>query len=95
MAIGMIFSPPKDIFTNDTYSRILEHLGDTFPPSTMSLHLKGTTADGEIRIIDVFESQEAFEAFASSHAPVYEQAGLTVDDIMKHVTFFEVDKRLK
>ena len=95
MAIGMIFSPPKEVFNDETYSKILAHLGDGFPPSTMSLHLKGKTADGDVRIIDVFESQEAFEAFASSHAPVYEQVGLTVDDIMKHVTFFEVDRRLK
>jgi hypothetical protein len=95
MAIGMIFSPPKDIFTDETYAKVLEHLGDGFPPSTMSLHVKGKTADGEVRIIDVFDSQEAFEAFASSHAPVYEKLGLTVDDIMKHATFFEVERTIK
>jgi len=94
MAIGMIFSPPKDIFTDETYGKIVAHLGSGFPPSTMSVHLKGKTADGEVRIIDVFESQEAFEAFAASHAVVYEEAGLTVDDIMKHVTFFEVEKSI-
>jgi hypothetical protein len=75
MAIGMIFSPPKDLFTDDTYNKIMKHLGDGFPPSTMSLHVKGKTEGGEVRIVDIFESQAAFEAFAASHAPVYEEAG--------------------
>lgn len=95
MAICMIFSPPKDVYSNDTYEKVLEHLGDGFPPSTMSLHIKGKTEQGEIRIVDLFESQEAFEEFASGHAPVYEKLGMTVEDIMPYVSFFEVDKRLK
>ena len=32
MAIGMIFSPPKDMFTDETYDKVLAHLGDGFPP---------------------------------------------------------------
>ena len=78
MAVGMIFSPPKDLFTTDTYAKVMEHLGAGFPPGTMNVHLFGHTAQGEVRIVDVFESAEAFEAFAQSHAPVYEALGISV-----------------
>ena len=94
MAVCMIFAPPKDAYSTETYNKVLEHLGDAFPPSSMTLHLKGTNDQGEIRIIDIFESEEAFEAFASTHAPVYEKIGMTVDDIMPHVSFFKVERQI-
>lgn len=36
MAVCMIFTAPKSLFTKETYEKILEHLGDSFPPSSMS-----------------------------------------------------------
>lgn len=95
MAVCMIFNPPKDAYSDETYEKILEHLGDGFPPSSMTLHLKGKTDAGEIRIVDVFESKEAFQSFAETHAPVYEKLGISLDAIMPYVSFFEVEKRLE
>lgn len=94
MAVGMIFNPPKDRYSQEIYDRVMEHLGDAFPPSTMSLHLKGKTDQGEIRIVDVFESAEAFEEFAASHAPVLEQAGISLDDLMPYISIFELERKL-
>ena len=95
MAVCMIFTPPRDLFTKETYEKVLEHLGDDFPPSAMSLHLFGSTDQGECRVVDIFDSQEEFEQFAATHAPVYEQLGITIDDLMPYISFFEVEKRLK
>ena len=70
-------------------------MGDTFPPASMSLHLKGATEQGEIRIVDVFESAEAFEEFAASHTPALEQAGIDLDELMKYVSIFEIDREIR
>ena len=80
------------MFTKETYEKVLEHLGDGFPPEAMKVHLMGHTGDGEVRIVDVFESAEAFEAFAASHGPVYEALGISVDQVLEHATIFELDK---
>ena len=61
----------------------------------MSLHVKGKTEDGDLRIVDVFESKEAFEEFAASHGPVYEKLGIKLDDILPYVSFFEVERTIK
>ena len=95
MAVCMVFTPPKNLFTKETYEKVMEHLGDAFPPSNMSLHLFGTNDQGECRVVDIFESQEEFEKFAATHAPVYEEMGISLDDLMPHISFFEVEKRLK
>ena len=95
MAVCMVFSPPKGLFGDEHYDRVIEHLGDGFPPSAMSLHVKGTTEDGETRIVDIFESAEEFQAFAESHAPVYEAMGISVDDVLQHASLFEIEKLVK
>lgn len=95
MAVCMVFSPPSELYSKEHYNKVIEHLGDAFPPSAMNLHVMGTTDDGEIRIVDIFESAEAFQQFADSHAAVYEQMGLALDDVLKHVSLFEVEKTIK
>jgi hypothetical protein len=90
----MVFTPPKDLFTKETYDRVIAHLGSAFPPPTMTMHVMGRTEDGEIRIIDIFESAEEFKKFAESHAPVYEQMGISVDDILKHASIFQIEKNI-
>jgi hypothetical protein len=94
MAICMVFSPPRDTYSDEVYEKVLEHLGGAFPPASMSLHLKGKTEQGEIRIVDVFESAEAFEEFAASHVPALEQVGVKLDDVLQHVSIFEIEKRI-
>lgn len=95
MAVCMIFTPPSHLFTKDTYEKVLKHLGNDFPPSSMSLHVFGSNEQGECRIVDIFESQEEFKKFAASHMPVYEQLGISLDDLMPHISFFEVEKRVR
>ena len=63
--------------------------------SSMSLHVFGSNDQGECRVVDIFDSQEEFENFAATHAPVYEQLGITIEDLMPYIQFFEVEKRLK
>ena len=90
MAVCMIFTPPKEVFTEEHYNRVLEYLGDGFPPSTMSHHVMGLTDEGEVRIVDVFESAEAFQTFAESHTPVYEAMGVALEDVLKHASVIEI-----
>lgn len=94
MAVCMVFNPPKEKYSEEVYKKVMQHLGDAFPPPTMSLHVKGHTDQGEIRIIDVFESAAAFDAFAASHGPVLEQAGISLDDLMPYITIFEIERKL-
>ena len=94
MAVCMVFTPPQDVFSKETYDKVIEHLGEAWPPPTMTSHVMGTTAEGEVRIVDVFESAEAFEAFAQTHAPVYEQMGISVDVILQHASVFEIENTI-
>jgi hypothetical protein len=73
----------------------MEHMGDAFPPPAMSLHVKGKTAEGAIRIVDIFESEEAFQEFAAGPAKVYEKLGVNFDDLMPYISFFEVERTSK
>ena len=95
MAVCMVFSPPKSFYTKETYAKVMELLGETFPPPSMSLHVMGANDEGDIRIVDIFESAEAFEEFAASHAPVYEEMGIGVEDLMQYVSLFEVERTIK
>ena len=95
MAICMLFTPPKEMYSDEIYAQIMEHMGEAFPPPAMSLHVKGKTADGAIRIVDIFESEEAFQEFAAGHAPIYEKLGLSLDDLMPYISFFEVERTIK
>lgn len=92
MAVCMVFTPPKDVYTKEHYEGVLAHMGDGFPPPAMKMHVMGTTDDGQIRIVDIFESAEAFRKFAEGHAPVYEKMGISVDDVLKHASVFPIEK---
>jgi len=90
----MVFTPPKDLYTRKHYDKVLKFLGAEFPPAAMRMHVIGTTAEGEVRIVDIFENAEDFERFAESHAPVYEEMGISLDDVLKHASVFEIDKTI-
>ena len=94
MAICMVFTPPKDLYTRKHYDNVMAYLGDAFPPPNMKMHLMGTTDAGEIRIVDIFETAEEFKQFADGHAPVYEKMGLSVDDVLKHASIFEIERNI-
>lgn len=94
MAICMVFTPPKGVYTQEHYDKVIEHLGDGFPPPTMKMHVMGTNDAGEVRIVDVFETAEDFRKFAESHASVYEAMGVSVEDVLKHAQVFEIQKTI-
>jgi hypothetical protein len=91
----MVFTPPKDLYTKEHYDKVLAHLGAAFPPPTMTMHVMGMTDEGEVRIVDIFESAAEFQRFAESHAPVYEKMGISVDDVLKHASVFQIEKTIK
>jgi hypothetical protein len=74
MALGMYFTPSS--FTkaqyNDTISR-LEAAGAGAPAGR--LYHVALDTDGQIQVFDVWESQEAFEAFGATLVPIMTELG--------------------
>src|SRR2546425_9604601 len=65
MAVGVLMNFPGG--TNDAYERVLERMGLTNggrPPEHASFHIAGETGDGGFRVVDVWDSPEAFQKFA-------------------------------
>ena len=95
MAVCMVFTPPKDLYGKEHYEKVIAHMGSAFPPSTMTMHLMGTTDAGEIRIVDIFETAEDFQRFAETHAPVYEKMGISLDEVLKYASVFNIEKSIQ
>jgi hypothetical protein len=74
MALGMYFTPTS--FTkaqyNDAISR-LEAAGAGAPAGR--LYHVALETDGQIQVFDVWESQEAFEAFGATLVPIMTELG--------------------
>jgi hypothetical protein len=76
MALGFYFTPKG--FTKDKYDealRQLEAAGAGAPQGR--LHHTALETNGEIQVFDIWESQEAFEAFGATLLPI--MAGLGTD----------------
>ena len=74
MALGFYFSP--DGFTTDLYDEAIKRLeaaGAGAPEGRLN-HFALET-DGEIQVFDVWESQEAFEAFGATLLPIMADLG--------------------
>jgi hypothetical protein len=68
---------PADSTTTDQYDdviRRLEEAGD-FPPDGLDLHVC-FVADGNVRVSEVWDSKEQFEAFGPRLLPVLEEVGI-------------------
>ncbi|HKZ14932.1 MAG TPA: hypothetical protein VJL81_13920 [Solirubrobacterales bacterium] len=76
MALGYYFTPAG--FSKETYDEALKQLdaAGAGAPEGRSLHVALET-DGQIQVFDIWESQEAFEAFGSTLVPI--MAGLGTD----------------
>lgn len=76
MALGFYFSPKG--FTQDKYDEAIRQLeaAGAGAPEGRSYHVALET-NGEIHVFDIWESQEAFEAFGPTLLPI--MAGLGVD----------------
>jgi hypothetical protein len=74
MAVAFMFEIPG--FTPEQGAAVLRELGlDSNPAAGQLFHLEGPM-DGGMRVVDVWESPEAFEAFARERlAPAFRKAG--------------------
>jgi hypothetical protein len=76
MALGFYFTPQG--FTQDKYEEALRQLeaAGAGAPEGRSHHVALET-NGEIQVFDIWESQEAFEAFGATLLPI--MSGLGAD----------------
>jgi hypothetical protein len=74
MALGFYFTPSG--FTQDKYDEALSKLeaAGAGAPEGRSYHIALET-NGEIQVFDIWESQEAFEAFGSTLVPIMTELG--------------------
>jgi hypothetical protein len=75
MALGFYFTPSS--FTPDRYDEAvsrLEAAGAGAPPGR-TYHVALET-DGQIQVFDVWESQEAFDAFGATLVPILKELGV-------------------
>jgi hypothetical protein len=81
MTIGVLFdfAPPAGETWDDAelvrrYRLVQDQLGDTLRAG--QLHHSAGIADGKVRVIDVWESQQAMEADAARLVPLIQAAGV-------------------
>ena len=76
MAVAFLLEIPG--FTPEQSAAVLQALGlDKNPAAGQVMHLEGPM-DGGMRVVDVWESEEAFQAFVRDRlAAAFEKAGTT------------------
>ena len=74
MALGFYFTPSE--FPKDTYDEVVSRLeaAGAGAPAGRSYHVALET-NGKIQVFDVWESQEAFEAFGATLLPIMAELG--------------------
>ena len=75
MATVMLMEWPG--MTQEQYNRVMSNLGlDTNPPAGAIFHVAGFTA-GSLRVLDIWDSQQAFERFQQDRlTPAVQKAGI-------------------
>jgi hypothetical protein len=74
MALGFYFSPTG--FTTDRYDETIKKLEAAGAGSPEGrTHHYALESNGEIQVFDVWESQEAFEAFGATLVPIMSELG--------------------
>ena len=69
---------PASHTTTDQYDetiRRFEQAGD-FPPDGLEYHVAFMSADGNLRVSEIWESQEQFDAFGQRLMPLLEEVGI-------------------
>jgi hypothetical protein len=81
MALGFYITGTG--FTQDKYDTTLAQLADAGAgaPKGRISHVALETG-GEIQVFDIWESQEAFEAFGTTLVPILEAAGVKINEPM-------------
>jgi len=78
MSMLVRFTPANDVTTeqyDETISR-LQSDGGEFPPDGMEYHCAFTGSDGKLRVSEIWDSQEKFEAFGQRLMPILAEAGI-------------------
>ena len=77
MAVAFLIEIPD--FTPEQSAAVLQELGlDKNPAVGQVFHLEGPMEGGGMRIVDVWDSPEAFQAFAQERLAVaFQKAGIT------------------
>ena len=76
MSIVVRFTPQNLTAENyDASTQKLEEAGVEFPPEGMEFHVC-FGSDGDLRVSEVWDSKEQFEAFGEKLMPVLSEAGI-------------------
>jgi hypothetical protein len=75
VAIGLYFTPSG--FTKDKYDEAIRKLEETGAgtPAGRTYHV-ALESDGAIQVFDIWESQDAFEAFGQTLVPILSELGV-------------------
>ena len=84
--IGVYF--PKSAMTDEQYKTIDDEVTAGSPPAGLKLHTCFREGDG-LAMYDVWESQEAFEAFGAKLMPIVQRMGVEMSppQIVEMVAF--------
>ena len=75
MAVGLYFTPSG--FTKDKYDEAIRKLDEAGAgaPAGRTYHV-ALESDGGIQVFDIWESQQAFEAFGQTLIPILSELGV-------------------
>jgi hypothetical protein len=92
MSIVVRFTP--DGLTAEQYERAVRMLEDqgAFPPDGLDYHVC-FGADGDLRVSEIWDSEEQFEAFGKRLTPVLAEVGITAAEPPAHFEVHRVFKR--
>jgi hypothetical protein len=81
MALGIYFV--HDAFTPDKYETVIKRLeaAGAGAPKGRTFHV-ALESDGEIRVFDIWESQEDFDAFGPTLMPILTELGVGLKEPM-------------
>jgi hypothetical protein len=81
MAMGLYFTPSG--FTKEKYDETMQKLDEAGAgaPAGRTYHV-ALESDGAIQVFDIWDSQEAFEAFGATLMPVLTELGVETGEPM-------------
>lgn len=88
MAVAFLIEIPG--MTAEQGAAVIRELGLTSPAAGQILHVEGPM-EGGFRVVDVWESQEAFDTFVGTRlAPAFQAVGLTFPTDMQPKLVWQV-----
>lgn len=95
MATAYIIEIPG--MSSEQSAAVLRELGlSSTPPAGQILHIEGPMEGGGTRVVDVWESQEVFDAFIRDRLqPAFQKAGVTMPADLRPTAAWPVSAILK